>query len=106
ERASVCFAPVVALLQKLRQKDAALFDEQFSSFVNLFVDLRAQQYFPDRTSGILLARRRKLKALQLPLLKPTHMADFVNVMVFRGHPEDRHSINPRARHYVCKLNRA
>jgi hypothetical protein len=74
--------------------------------MRLLFNRGAELHFADRPpSDLRRVRRWKFESLQRPFLKPIHVANFVNVVIFRRHPENRHGFDSGGGKFSGELNR-
>ncbi len=103
ERATVRLFGAVTFSQEVRQLITALAAEQRRCLPRHLFHLRAQGDLPHRLTS--LRRDRQLKPFELAGFKPGRVADFLQVVIFRRHPEDGHRAHARSRQFFGQLNR-
>ncbi len=88
--------------QDFEQFKAARTRQAVFDFLQQPFDLEAERNAP--SGSRFLSRRRQDKLVQLAFIEPCRVADFVNVVIFRGHPEDRNGFDPGEREFARRLD--
>ena len=102
EGAAVRFFRPVTFHQVLRDQVAALVRQQLRGFPHKRLDLCAERNLSHWPR--CLRHLGQFKTHQFSLVEPSCVPDLVEIVVFRGHPKDRHGRSSAARQLLCDLN--
>src|SRR5271163_2073952 len=101
ERRAVRFCWSIAVAQDVRQQRTALLIEHVGGFAN---GVGAGWTEHDSAYGLAsIDGRRQFEARGAAIVKPGGVADFVEIVVFRGQPEDGDRVDARAREFLGDL---
>ncbi len=104
KRAAVSLFRPVTFRQILRQQVAAAVRQHFCGFLHQWLDLFSERNPSHRPS--YFPTGRQFKTDQFSLVEPSCMADFVEIVIFRGHPKNRHCGDSTARQLFGNLHGA